>query len=1110
MALRKSSSPADPPGTSIFPGYYVEVVSKNPFKTIDGQPFCVWQYRISSAAGSATLGATQIGVFRSRLGLVFSARIDIKRPELYPECAAVQDTSILRPPNDDKQYVFKNVPLTALIPDKIDIFFIAACEEDHFTPIRLVGANAEGGAWVDVPFRVDPQSGLCATQVIRGPAILTSVSQAPPGPPPSPSSGPVPPPEPPVPEPGPAPQPAPAPQPTPAPAPAPSVPSTAGGVLAGASRRIPKATYVPLKLDGPLPETGAAIAKNSFLMALNLKPGEVSAVGDTMMASENIGVPDATAIGVLQSFEGTRMRSLLPTLDTLATIPTTTLRDFGRVLLDYRKQNLQASEGSDVGADAIMSYNAGIAAVNAFEVAILVAPVGWLNLERLVMTPVGIQRGELIATIPLAPLEQTAVVHKEWSVTTKEFTSIVTDSLENYSETGVTENTELAQSTTSQVSHSNQFNINATVSGSYGPVTATVASGFTSQDQSSLNAAESRKHAISTTRKASSRVKQEHKVTISTTTVTGTSETSTRVLQNPSPTNAMRIDYFSLMRKWHVGLYRYGLRMTYDIAIPEPAAAMRRVYADLADLRSKIGPFVFPVKLSEVTTDIRPNEGNKPHYLWLADQYQVAVPPPPDSPGPTLFPNQDIPGLGGGWHWFKFTFSVDDGYRIAKVRFLAHIGDQGSQYWWKVEGVGVEHKGWAAYWDEDLSQYHFLEHETGEQTVTVWFRDAAQTWAGLKIETEPTPAKVEEWRSAVFGALLNAAQTQYYEQQQDIAAQIAALEDKISNVDTLTLRREENEEIMKGVLRWLLGPTFDFIPSDVASAFTDKNWFDLVHGIVAESEALVVDKGAIVQTGHEFPVDAKSWAPTVLYGEMVKFINEAIEWENVLYFVYPYFWDVPASWHFIQQIRHPDSTRQAFLRAGSARVVLTVRPGWEDAWVRFVEVGKYGLVPLPDDHPYLSLAKEIQLYDQTNYRGIPPANPAGGPLPDDGESVATVSKSVVKPSSDPNDATVTIPVKSSAGFIVGRTAIIDTWDAKDPTRNPNDPDSTLQEVQTIVDVPDVTHIKVEKIINTHDGTKNPIPIMQAGEKGQLIAEWFEYTPTSGTDIAVTSNLASIA
>ena len=71
----------------------------------------------------------------------------------------------------------------------------------------------------------------------------------------------------------------------------------------------------------------------------------------------------------------------------------------------------------------------------------------------------------------------------------------------------------------------------------------------------------------------------------------------------------------------------------------------------------------------------------------------------------------------------------------------------------------------------------------------------------------------------------------------------------------------------------------------------------------------------------------------------VNFINQAIDWDNVLYFLYSYFWDIPTSWDFIRQIQHPDSTRQAFLRAGSARVVLTVRKGWETAWTYFWENG---------------------------------------------------------------------------------------------------------------------------------------------------------------------------
>jgi hypothetical protein len=89
------------------------------------------------------------------------------------------------------------------------------------------------------------------------------------------------------------------------------------------------------------------------------------------------------------------------------------------------------------------------------------------------------------------------------------------------------------------------------------------------------------------------------------------------------------------------------------------------------------------------------------------------------------------------------------------------------------------------------------------------------------------------------------------------------------------------------------------------------------------------------------------------------------------------------------------------------------------------------------------------------------------------------------------------------GFIVGYTAVIDSYDTKDGSGK------TLQETQTITAVPDAVHITVERVDNPHSGSPKPFVVMQAGEKGQLIAEWFEYTPTSGTDIAVTSNLATI-
>jgi len=103
---------------------------------------------------------------------------------------------------------------------------------------------------------------------------------------------------------------------------------------------------------------------------------------------------------------------------------------------------------------------------------------------------------------------------------------------------------------------------------------------------------------------------------------------------------------------------------------------------------------------------------------------------------------------------------------------------------------------------------------------------------------------------------------------------------------------------------------------------------------------------------------------------------------------------------------------------------------------------------------------------------------------------------------------VTFNVKSSAGFQVGYTAIIDSYDKQVDIDGHY---QSVQESRTITAIaPDGKHITVDGIGKPHDGSDIPFPIMQAGEKGQLIAEWFEYTPTSGTDIFVTSNLATIA
>jgi hypothetical protein len=414
-------------------------------------------------------------------------------------------------------------------------------------------------------------------------------------------------------------------------------PSGSAAFRTNSTATIPKATYVPLQISDNersiAASSGGAVRKFGFIRSLNLQPGEVDASRAELTRNAGGNQASSPLLGLAKSFEGSPLPSALPARSQFSKLPDTDFIAFGNALATVRQHAVDAARanaGQPVDRSAsVPAGNQVPTAVNQLNIVNIASnayknatsPIGMLNLERIEMTPAGIEQGGLIATIPLAPKERTMVVQQEWSVITQDFTTIVTDSLENYSETGVTDTTQLSQATDSQVAHNNQFNVNASASGSCGFVTASVATSFGSQDQNSQSAKDSRQHSVQTTKKASSRSIQSHKTTISTSTTSGSSNATTRMLENPSATEAMRIDYFSMMRKWYCALYRYGLRLTYDITVPEPGAAMREIYATLDGLQKQAGgQFTFDVKHSNISTDV--NSGVN-YYLALADKYSV-------------------------------------------------------------------------------------------------------------------------------------------------------------------------------------------------------------------------------------------------------------------------------------------------------------------------------------------------------------------------------------------------------------------------------------------------------------------------------------------------------
>lgn len=684
-------------------------------------------------------------------------------------------------------------------------------------------------------------------------------------------------------------------------------------------------------------------------------------------------------------------------------------------------------------------------------------PVGYLHLERLSFIPAGIERGELAYSVPLSPGEEVNISHKEWSNTSEEFEKIVTDYIESYSEEGVAEASELTQSTSSQNQHSMGFNTGVTASGGYGPVTITASASLNLNDSSSHSEQSARNHSNSLTRKASSRSKKEHKLSFKVASASGTEDQAVRLIKNPFPDKATRIDYYQLIRKWRVDLYRYGVRLTYDLTIPEPGSDILSKIMELQSLQAALSQGFNAPEADQpwAKFDVKPGDIERTNYMAYAAEYGVAVEtPPPDSiPIVRSFTREwadedeaDTADLT------SFQVDIPQDYQVSKKHY--------DQYYWVWDANDYEF-----YIETDVDTW---VGASGMLTFTVATRNVSALNVEMQVTAVLKKAVYDAWKMKVWGALHDAAITRYEENRAMLKSQLENLQSALGAQDALSLRKLEREEVMKNVLRWMFGPTFTFVPPQL-------------------SEDLYTAEGSVL--------DPFVWNKVLSQGEIIKFLHHAIEWENMLYLLYPYFWSHSARWELKKYLDHPDFMHRTFLKAGSARVVLTIRPGFERDFMSFLETGTFN--GLPAGHPYLTIAQELEAFAKINYPGIRPANPVNDarPLLSPKQKKAWADMQLImKLLEDYKAVNGTYPT-TEQGLTVcqGVIPLRDPWDTPWVYASPGV--TTDYELASL------------GAGGARGGEEEEADINSWAE-ASLIGRWYEYTPTSAIDIAFAESLPS--
>lgn len=372
------------------------------------------------------------------------------------------------------------------------------------------------------------------------------------------------------------------------------------------------------------------------------------------------------------------------------------------------------------------------------------------------------------------------------------------------------------------------------------------------------------------------------------------------VAEQSTPT-AISGFYMWVEKIQRVELRHYGTRMMVEFHVPEPAVSLHE-HGGEAQGRKKLPPF--DVAVSGV------NPGN---YMCLAQRYGAMDVEPP----PTEFTE-----VGYGWvaeisdelenegeAAFNSTINIPEDYRPiwAKVAWSALRGKPENREFNFAFSVGGNSQGI----EYTVMTYDgvVLQLPAGSswpQGVPVSGR-LRGAWDGavyvqVRLTCVRTTEALDAWRLRTWEALRVG-----YE----------ALE-----------RKTAQDEQQQAYQRDLLGPVISERPA-AENRRIERN--ELQKWSIKSMRLVPQNFNAIEQIG-EFqevsPVHAEAQAP------IVRFYEDAFEWEHMTYFLYAYHWARRASWRMRSAAKAVDQQHQAFVEAGAARVIVPVTPGFEDkvAW----------------------------------------------------------------------------------------------------------------------------------------------------------------------------------
>lgn len=397
----------------------------------------------------------------------------------------------------------------------------------------------------------------------------------------------------------------------------------------------------------------------------------------------------------------------------------------------------------------------------------------------------------------------------------------------------------------------------------------------------------------------------------------------------------------------------YGQRAMYNIVVPEPAAFWLDAFAQ-RDAASAMKPLPFelqPAQLSSKPGDVLQDssgqwvdpQGNPlppgaapvpSDYMFYAARYQATGIKPVPALQTVVSKALSCKVKGGGGDAKGSTdvkdmaVAVPAGYVAVSAFVTGSWKADTADNWANGTHIIAIKIGGAAIW---MNHKDGVADTGGIYPETILLLDpqgadpqvGTATEVGIGIETwniedyvltvnvvcKLTNEAIFQWQLDTYGAIMQGylkQQSDYDQKRTEAVQQAYAM--RTFGTNPSVNRKIVDDEIKKSVISVISKQTFGWIGAITAGV-----------------------PGAI----HTYP--QPDFGKLDVRASYIQFMEQSFEWEHMTYIFYPYFWGRKSGWYDKANLDDGDMDFLDFLRAGAARVVLPVRPGFEEAVAHFID-----------------------------------------------------------------------------------------------------------------------------------------------------------------------------